>query len=383
MTKRADVRVALIAGTLGILFWLTIGSYVIRDAFQRDFLNLYTGGLLARTGHLSELYNWELQKATQDSLVPNLQLHFPFVRPPFYALMLAPISLLPVKTAFVVWIALWISALVGVSIWAWRRFGPDSLIFCSFFLPASSGIAHGQDCMILLLEMLAAWLLLERRKDRLAGLVLSLTLFKFHLLLLLPLAILLRRRWNLFAGYAAGGTALALLSLAVSGIAGARGYVELITRRDLETLSPSPWMMVGWNAIAVNLGLGGTWFVPLLLAAGAALVIFSALRAREDYRWFWTAVVGSMMLSPHTYQYDLSSILIPGLIGAFVIPDRYLRIAAGIALIPLPYFFSVAGIPVAIVPSLVVAAFVVSLSGLLPVKEPVVSAPRIRSQVPA
>jgi len=368
---------------IAILFWTAIGSNVIGVAFERDFLNLYTGGLLARTGHFADMYDWQVQVATEDSLVPGLGIHMPFVRPPFYAMMLAPISLLPVKLAFPVWIGLHITGMLLVWLWAWRRFGPDSMVYCAFFLPASLGIAHGQDCIVLLLELLIAWTLMEKGKDGLAGLVLSLTLFKFHLFLLIPLAILLRRRWRLFGGYASGGATLALLSLVLAGPAGIRGYIELLTRKDLKTLSPSPEMMVGWNSIAVNLGLDYLWFKALLTAAGVALVVWSALKADSDLRWFWTAVIGSMMLSPHTYEYDLSSLLIPGLIAAMVVPDRHLRIAAALALIPLPYFFTIAGAPFAIVPSLIILGLFVTLSGVLPVKVPDASASRLSQQVPA
>ncbi len=217
--------------------------------------------------------------------------------------------------------------------------------------------------------MLGAWTLLERKRDGAAGLLLALALFKFHLFLLLPLAILLRGRWRLLAGYAGGGAALAAFSVLLAGPAGLREYVNLLTRKDIQTLSPSPEMMVGFNSIAVNAGLDLLAVKVILFAAGIALVLWSARKARDEAQWFWTAVIGSMLLSPHTYEYDLSSLLIPGLIAVFSTSDRRLRFAGMAALIPLPYFCTIAGAPWAIAPSIVVVALLVTLSGVLPMRE--------------
>ncbi len=372
-SSRTDLRFTIGIVLIAVLLWVGIGSNVIGMAYERDFLNLYTGGLLVRTGHLSDLYNFEVQAATQDRLVPGLKLHFPFVRPPFYALLLAPLSLLPVKVAFPVWILAQILGMLLVWAWAWRRFGPDSLVYCAFFLPTSLGIAHGQDCIVLLLMMLAAWNFIENGRDRAAGLTLALTLFKFHLFLLLPIAMLLRKRWTMLTAYAAGGAALALASFFLVGPAGVQGYIDLLTRRDIQTLSPSPEMMVGWNSIAVNAGslvsgLDSVWFKGLLSALAVGIVGWSALKVQEDARWFWTAILGSMMLSPHTYEYDVASLIIPASMAVFTANDRVLRMAALAALIPLPYFFTIAGTPWAIVPSVVVAAFFLMLSGVVPAR---------------
>lgn len=360
----SDFRIGWLIAAIGILFWTAIGSNIIRTAFERDFLNLYTGGLLARTGHFSKLYDFQLQSATQDKLVPNLPLHFPFVRPPFYAALLAPVSLLPGRIAFPVWIAGMTLGMFVVWWWAWRRFGPDAMVYCAFFLPACLGIAHGQDCIIPMLLLLGAWLLLEQKRDGPAGLLLALCLFKWHLFLLLPLAILFRRRWRLLGGFCAGASLLGLSSVLLAGLAGVRDYFHLLTRDDLATLSPSPEMMVGLNAIAVNLGLHILWFQAILVAALISLVVWTARRSGSDFRWFWTAVLASMALSPHTYEYDLSAVLIPALVAIFEAGDPKLRIAAAILVSPLPYFCTVAGVPYAIAPSLVLVAFLVMLSGV-------------------
>ena len=356
--------VPILIAVIAILFWVAVGSNTIGLAYQRDFLSFYTGAVMARAGHFHELFQIQAQVAVQDALVPNLTVHYPWVRPPFYALMLAPFAMLPIQVAFPVWVALEIAGLLVVWVWAWRRFGPESLPYCAFFLPAALGIAHGQDGVVVLLEFLAAWILLERKHDRLAGLVLSLTLFKFHLFLLLPLAFLIRRRWNLLGGYAAGGTLLGALSLALVGSAGLRDYLELLTRKDLGP--PSPWMFVGFNSIGLNLGIEAAWGRAILMAIPAILVLWSAWRAESEMRWFWTAVVGSLMFSPHTYEYDLPTLLIPTLLAIFTGQERHLRVAAVAAAVPIAYFFTIAGAPWAIAPSLVVAIFLVVLSGLVP-----------------
>lgn len=375
--SQAAVRSTLVL-LIAVSLWIAIGSNSIRDAYRRDFLSLYTGGLMARTGQFGALYDYGVQTAVEDRLIPGLPLHFPFVRPPFYAFMLAPLSLLPVQMAFPVWIGLQIGLLLVVWRWAWYRFGPDSLVYCGFFLPACMGIAVGQDCVVLLIEMLGAWTLMERRKDGWAGLVLSLTLFKFHLFLLLPLAIVLRKRWSLLGGYAAGGTLLAGVSALLVGEAGIREYLSLLTRKDLENLS-SPDMMIGLKAVAVNLGIEALWFQALLIAGAVGLVVYAARKPGQEMRWFWTAVTASMLVSPHTFIYDVSSLLVAGLLAVFSSEGKAVRGTAMVMLIPLPYFMTVFRAPLAMIPSLVVIVFLISLSGVLSAASPLEISP-VRSK---
>ena len=137
------------------------------------------------------MYDINTQLAVEREIAGSVTELVPFVRPHFYALLIAPLSLLPYQAAFWSWICLQ-AALLGCC-WAWarRRFGPDALILCCLFFPTAGGIFVGQDCVFLTVIVIAAYLLHERGWDFWSGVVLGLALFKFHLVLLLPLAMVL------------------------------------------------------------------------------------------------------------------------------------------------------------------------------------------------
>src|SRR5208283_4979700 len=145
--------------------------------------------------------------------------------------------------------------------WGWKRFGPDALLWGALSLPAGMGIAHGQDEPVLLAIMIAGYHLSERGKQGWAGLVWSLALFKFNLLLGLPLAMIAARRWRMLGGFAGGGAVLALISLALGGVQDARNYFAMLTDKRIERLSPTPEFMMNLQGIAANLGIPDVTFL--------------------------------------------------------------------------------------------------------------------------
>ncbi len=364
--KRAIVPVSV--AVLAVVLWITFGSALAPLAQRTDFLNLYTGANLALHGQFRDLYDYRVQSDVSRSFVPNVAPVFPFVRPPFYALALAPLALLPFKPAFAVWISLQITLLLACWCWAWRTFGPDALVWTSLFLPTALGIASGQDCVVTLAICCAAWEAYRRKHETLAGVLLALTLFKFHLFLLLPLALLVRRRWRMFAGYSATGATLAIGSLLLCGWEGVRAYAALLTRKDLATLSPSPDRMLGVNALLANLRIDSLSVTLLLAGAVVFLVVRAALSHQDDWRWFWAAVVGSLLISPHTYPYDGAALLIPGLLAVFQGETLPLRILGATILLPLLYGLNLAGAPYSGIPALTLLVFLAALAGAFPLR---------------
>jgi len=367
-TLRKQAIVPVGVAVLAVVLWTAFGSAMLPLAQRTDFLNLYTGASLALHGHFRQLYDYSLQSAVSRSLMPDVISIFPFVRPPFYALALSPLALLPFKQAFAVWISLQIVLLLACWWWAWRTFGPDALVWTSMFLPTALGIASGQDCVVTLAICCAAWAAYRRKLETVAGVLLALTLFKFHLFLLVPLALLVRRRWRMFAGYSAAGSALAILSLLLCGWQGVRAYAALLTRKDLATLAPSPERMLGVNALLANLRIDSLPVTALLAGAVIFLVVRSARFHQDDWRWFWAAVAGSLLISPHTYPYDGAVLLIPGLLAVFQGDTPTLRILGATILLPLLYGLNLAGPPYSALPGLALLAFLAALAGALPLR---------------
>ncbi|MGH9663855.1 MAG: glycosyltransferase family 87 protein [Bryobacteraceae bacterium] len=342
-------------------FWVAVGSLVVPHALHTDFLSFYTGGLLARQGSLHRLYDPAVQAAVERSLVPGSSVLMPFIRPPFYAVLLAPLTLLPLVAAFWTWLAAQLAALLGCWWWFARRFGYDALVFAALYYPTSVGLANGQDPVWMLAIFLCAYALAERQRDFAGGAVLGLAVIKFHLLFLMPVALAIERRWRMLAGFCGVGGLCAAVSLLLGGPGIAAQYYGLLHRRDIQTLDPTPVRMINVRSLALNVGVDSPWITALLAAAVIGLLVVAARRA-PLWRWFSAACAATLLVAPHIYNYDAGILLLPILLAIFCSSSRFTRILAATAVIPIPHMAAFFGPPYSIAPVLVIFLFLTALA---------------------
>jgi hypothetical protein len=343
-----------------VLLWVALGFVVVPGARYHDFLNLYTGASLARGGEFAALHDPVTQLARERALVPRAAQLVPFVRPHFYAALLAPLAALPFERAFILWVGLQAGLLVACCVWAWRRFGPDALVFGALFAPTALGVQHGQDCVLFLVVVIGFYVLAKRDRDWLAGGGLALGLAKFHLFLLWPVALACARRWRALGGFAAVASALGAASFALGGSAGARQYLELLRMKDLERLSPSPEQMVNVYSLPANLGIQ-SGAVSVALGAAVLLATIAAVWRAPLWRLVAAASCGSLLAAPHVYGYDAALLLLAAWLAIFESGQRWTRLAAATMVLPIPYLASLAGAPWSAAPALTLVAFLVAL----------------------
>ncbi len=353
----------VVLGTVlvAVLLWVALGFVVVPGARHHDFLNLYTGAKLAGQGDFASLHDPAAQLATERALAPRTQQLVPFVRPHFYAALLAPLAWLSFDRAFVVWVALQALLLLGSWVWLWRRFGPEALVFSALFAPAALGVQHGQDCVLFLLVVIGFYVLAGRGREVAAGTVLALGLAKFHLFLLWPLALVITRRWRALGGFAAGAVVLGAVSFALGGSAGVSQYIALLRMKDLERLSPSPELMVNVYSFAANFGIQSE---ALSFALGSAVVLAAVAAVWRAPLWRMVAATscGSLVAAPHVYGYDAALLLVAVSLAIFLSHDRWTRLAAATAAIPIPYLVSLAGAPWSAIPALTLVLFLLALA---------------------
>lgn len=340
---------------LATSMWTFMGSFITPTSKHHDFLNIYTGAKLALDGRFSELHDIEAQLTQERVYVPQLPNLVPFVRPHVYALVLAPLALIPFEAAFWVWIGFQSLLLFGCWYWAYRRYPADSLVFSALYLPTALGIASGQDCVVMLLISVASYHLLRSGKPLHAGAVLALGLVKFHLFLLWPFAMLVAKEWAMLKGFVVVGTVEALASVALGGITGAKHYIAMLTNKDLERLSPSPELMINTQSIAANLAGGSTavWAAcTLLVAAGWWVAVKNAPR----WRWWLATAVAGLLVTPHVYGYDAGLMLLPVWLALFENTEKRLRIVATLVSTPLPFLISLADKPWSVTAALALVA---------------------------
>jgi Glycosyltransferase family 87 len=346
---------------------VVLGSLVFPSARRHDFLNLYTGASLARDGIFAGMHVPEVQLLREQEYVPKLPELVPFVRPPFYALLLTPLAWLPFDAAFWTWLAMQAAMLVGIWTWAFGRWGADALILGSMYLPTALGIAHGQDCVLVLAVILGVFVTADRERHFLSGVILGAGLIKFHLFLLWPLALIIQKRWRMLAGACAAVAAQALAWLILAGTGGIQRYFSLLRMSDLRHLSPSPELMIDVGGIAANLGVHG------LLPQGVLTVLAILMTAAACWRaplWRMIAAAGSgsLLVAPHVYGYDAGLLLIGLWLAIFESGARRLpKVTALIVLTPVPLLLGLAGSPWAAATPLALLAFLGSLAWTSPV----------------
>ena len=346
-------------------FWTLLGSILVQGARLHDFLNLYTGAALARDGVFAGMHAPEVQLQREQEYAPQLRELVPFVRPSFYALFLAPLAWLPFGLAFWAWLGTQAAVLAGTWAWAFRRWGSDALIFGSMYLPTALGIAHGQDCVLVLLIVLGAYVLAHREQHFWSGVILGAGLIKFHLFLLWPVMLLVQRRWRMLAGACAMVAVETLVSLALAGPRGIAKYVALLRMTDLRHLSPSPELMVNVRGLALNLRIDHIAVTGVLTAVAMVLSIAACWRA-PLWRAVAAASAGSLLVAPHVYGYD-AGLLLAGLwLAVFESrgesSSQGPRITAAILLTPVPMLLGLAGSPWAAATPLALLAFLGSLA---------------------
>ncbi|MDP8979748.1 MAG: DUF2029 domain-containing protein [Acidobacteriota bacterium] len=341
--------------------WIALGSQIVGGARKHDFLHLYAGASFALEGRFADLQKPDILFAREREFVPSLDAWLPFVRPHFYALVLAPLALMPYVTAFWVWVGLQSALLVGCWYWAYRRWGPDALIFGALYLPTALGIASGQDCVMMLAILIGAYVLAERERDLPAGAVLALGMIKFHLFLLWPVIFLVQRRWRMLAGFAAVVAGEIGLSLLLAGPSGIANYIALLRRKDLEHLNPSPERMIDVHALALNFGTESLLVRGLLVAAVVALAAWASWRA-PLWRWFAAATAGSLLIAPHVYGYDAGMLLLPVWLAIYNATDLGTRLAATALATPIPFLMTLAGKPWAAAAPIFILIFLANLA---------------------
>jgi hypothetical protein len=343
------------------LVWISLGSMITPGAKTQDFLNIYSGASLALDGKFATMHDVGVQLERERKFVPSTDVLRPFVRPSFYALLLAPLALIPFATAFWVWIAAQSALLIGCWAWGFRRFGANALVFAAFSLPGPLGVASGQDCVILLALFILAFELTDRGKPAAGGAVLALMLIKFHLILLWPVALVLQRRWRMLAGFCAMAAGEACVSLALGGTEGVRTYIALLRNKNLDRLSPSKELMICFQGLTENLGIQSPVVIGAIIGAIFLIFVFAVYKAAL-WKMFAVTAVASILVAPHVYGYDATLLLLPFLLTIFNSQLAGAKIAATLLCTPLPFGFALAGKPYAIVASASLVIFLVLLA---------------------
>jgi hypothetical protein len=323
---------------LGVIFLLLLGYHRREQALgaKNDFVTFYAGAKLAGTPLLySRSANVDLIKK-----LAGEDMGMMYIRPPFYAAILKPLAWLPFLAAY----ALFTCLSLASYLWFAARFTKEcpALPFLSAIsIPFLADLTAGQDAAFMLAILGAAILLARARKDFGTGLMLSLCAFKPHLFVFVPVLLIMRRRWRMIGGGAAGGVVLAVLGTIVNGPAAWIAWVKVL--RD-PWINPDAGGMPNLHGLVAALGVNPSW-EAILIGAVCLLFLWMTLHFDNFELLFAASLVCGLLVSFHSTIVDdlvLFPVLILVLGSSKLVP---LRAGAGLILTPIPYFLVLAGPP--------------------------------------
>lgn len=315
-----------------------------------DMRQLYTGAYMIRTGHGTELYNYDVQQNFEKALVPVREDYvLPVNHLAYEELFLAPLTFLSYRNAYIVFLVFNVLLLV---LCAWllnasmEQLGGRSKwlypLLILTFCPLSRALIGGQDSIIMLTLLAGAWLSMQRQNEFIAGLLVGLGVFKFQITIPIALLFLLWRRWRFSKGFALSSCAAGLTSLALVGVSGVRDYVDMLlamsvrlrSQADIVRYCTNPVSMGNIRGLVTALFEGRVphIYVQILVWVSSIAVLAIAARQRPSLP---LAISSASLVSYHFLAHDASVLII--VLGAALCSASTFRGAVAIALLLAPF----------------------------------------------
>ena len=306
-------------------------------SLMNDFTSFWAAGVIVRDGKGPALYDNDLQRSIQTAtrldasssqvMSQNASYLIPFYNPPAMALLMVPLSLLPISWAMLLWSALSLLAMVmAVSLPLKRHPRAGALVLLLItFGPVCVTLRWGQMAGFLLLAVSLGMLSLGSGRPLLGGALFGILLLKPQYAAILALVFLAKRRWLELAGMMATGLLVALLSLAVVGLGGAAAYFELLARISAFTPPPEslvkPEVMINCLDLLIHLwpDIPAVLGSSLVLSLGAATALLSLVIWRGDWDptsprfaiQMLAVMLATLVSSPHSFIHGAVLLLAP------------------------------------------------------------------------
>lgn len=281
---------------VALVFAAVAAAAAMAQPAAMDFIAHYAAASLVLSGQGASVLDPAAVLAAERAAAPEREALLPYIRPPAFALLMAPLALLPFKMAFALTAALDAAILVAsVALLLPRGKGARSIgALLLIAPPAALAVAHAQMSPLALLLVVLA----TRLGPRGSGIALGLSLLRPQtapLLLLAGLLDPLRRWWTVAgAGLVIGGSAL------VVGPDGLVRYAGQLSAGSQYLLTGEFGYRgsVGWTGLALWLGIGPLGIVASLasLAAGAVVTWRTGYPARPAVAALWSVLANPAVL---------------------------------------------------------------------------------------
>lgn len=297
--------------------WYFVGSRKL--ALQSDLRVFYTPAYMLRTGQRKDLYDFAAIRRNQEQRVAADNGAVPFLHPAYEVLAFLPLSFLSYRTAYLAWAGINF-AVLGMVHWSIRpclrdlsaigpAWMPPALLLG--FMPVAFTILAGQDSLLLLLILVAAYRCIETNQLQ-AGVVLGLGMFRFQVLLPIVVLFLFWRGLKFVGGWVAGSAIVLSVSALLTGVAAQVQYAKLLRGMSAVSL----WLLL--RRMPNLRGLFAAWHLSIVLLGLVSVLIFVGtmlIGARQDVRRkLLLAISASALVTYYFFLHDLSILALPLLV---------------------------------------------------------------------
>lgn len=319
-------RAALLAFALGfaLMFLTGSGAQIISGRLGGDFPAFYGAARTVLSGTLTDLYKPTRQAASQKDLYGSESEGFlPFAYPPFFAILCAPLALLPYRPAFFIFAMLNVGffLLAMRSFRSWNQdlgiYSEAALALCIFYYPIFRSLINGQNTALTLMLLAFSIKYTHQEKFATAGLFWGLLAYKPQLGLPFTGLLLVSRRYKLFGW--------AMLSVLMQFLLVCIFYG---TSWVAEWLAFIGWFSTNYGSHNNQTSIGLISFLKAILgsdstiASYTGLILFSIIlvfichiwikgdRATDIHIQTGLTVPCILLISPHALYYDAGLLLL-------------------------------------------------------------------------
>jgi hypothetical protein len=278
-----------------------------------DFIIYYGASLLIQAGEAAAIFQWPALQVAQVSVIGAPAAYLPWLYPPPLMLVAAPLAALPYIPAFAVWV-LGQLALLAATVGALGR-GPVALLAALVFPATVNNMLVGQNGA-LSAALLGGGLVMLSRHPVMSGVMFGLLVYKPHLLVVVPFALLAIGAWRTMAATVASALGVSLLSMVVFGAApwaafaqnAASGAQALEYGSAHWSKMPTVFAALRLLGAEVPLAYGGQGIAAVLAIAA----VFRMWRGAAALPLRASALIfATFLVIPYAFFYDLVVLIFP------------------------------------------------------------------------
>jgi hypothetical protein len=278
-----------------------------------DYLQYYTASVFARNDNPAGAYDFKKLWMEGENITGQKIKRIAWNYPPTFLLIVYPFSFLSYSSSLFVWLFV---TLTGYS-FVLYKIAPHQLTywFAITFPATFMNIVHGQNGFFFA-SLLGGGFLLQKEYPLVAGILLGLFACKPQLAFLIPLILIVGRRWKILASMTATVVVMVVVSAMVFGW---KTWIAFFNNtsfvRNLFETGEAPWFKMPTFFISLRMAGFGNLVSYSVQAAIAivvtAIVCYVCYQKRGAEISNAIFALGILLVTPYAFVYDLTILAIP------------------------------------------------------------------------